>query len=112
MTELDSFPIGELPVDAIFSPVKRVNFDVSNAVLVRVPTMTVWNWKLWTDGTKSPEKCLAQAGRIIIEQFKLIAGVKEEFLEVIEEPKESIKQITSENADMPIENLDLSVTGV
>jgi DNA-directed RNA polymerase subunit alpha len=106
---LDTFPIGELPVDAIFSPVKRVNFNVGNARVGQSTNYDSLELEVWTDGTKSPEKCLAQAGRIIIEQFKLIAGVKEEFLEVSEEPKESVKQITNENADMPIENLDLSV---
>lgn len=106
---VDSFPIGELPIDAIFSPVKRVNFNVNNARVGQSTNYDSLELEVWTDGTKSPEKCLAQAGGILIEQFKLIAGVKEEFLEIAEEPKEATKQITNENADMPIENLDLSV---
>ena len=105
----DNFPIGELPIDAIFSPVKRVNFNVGNARVGQNTNYDSLELEVWADGTKSPEKCLAQAGRILIEQFKFIAGVKEEFLEVSEEPGESVNQVISENADMPIENLDLSV---
>jgi len=102
-------PIGELPVDAIFSPVKRVNFDVGNARVGQSTNYDRLELEIWTDGTTSPEKTLARAGKILIDQFRLIAGVKEELLEVTEEKAESVKQINSESADMPIENLDLSV---
>jgi DNA-directed RNA polymerase subunit alpha len=102
-------PIGELPVDAIFSPVKRVNFDVGNARVGQSTNYDSLELEIWTDGTTSPEKTLAQAGKILIEQFRLIAGVKEEMLDIVEEREETSKQISSETADMPIENLDLSV---
>jgi len=102
-------PIGELPVDAIFSPVKRVNFDVGNARVGQSTNYDRLELEIWTDGTTSPEKTLAQAGKILIEQFRLIAGVKEEMLDIVEEREETSKQISSETADMPIENLDLSV---
>ncbi len=102
-------PIGELPVDAIFSPVKRVNFDVGNARVGQSTNYDRLELEIWTDGTTSPEKSLAFAGKILIEQFRLIAGVKEEMLDIVEEREETSKQISSETADMPIENLDLSV---
>ena len=106
---LGDLPIGELPVDAIFSPVKRVNFDVGNARVGQSTNYDRLELEIWTDGTTSPEKTLAQAGKILIEQFRLIAGVKEEMLDIVEEREETSKQISSETADMPIENLDLSV---
>ncbi len=106
---IGDLPIGELPVDAIFSPVKRVNFDVGNARVGQSTNYDRLELEIWTDGTTSPEKSLAQAGKILIEQFRLIAGVKEEMLDIVEEREESTKQISSEAADMPIENLDLSV---
>jgi len=103
-------PIGELPVDAIFSPVRRVNFDVGSARVGQSTNYDHLELEIWTDGTTSPEKALALAGKILIEQFRLIAGVKEEMLdEMVEEKVETTKQISSETADMPIENLDLSV---
>ena len=103
-------PIGEIPVDAIFSPVKRVNFDVGNARVGQSTNYDRLVFEIWTDGTTTPEKVLAESGKILIEQFKLIAGVKEEMLvKVEEETVEDTKQMSSETADMPIENLDLSV---
>jgi DNA-directed RNA polymerase subunit alpha len=105
----DSLPIGELPVDAIYSPVKRVNFDVGSARVGQSTNYDSLELEIWTDGTKSPEKALAQAGRILIDQFRLIAGVKEEMLVEEVETVEAEKQVVAENSDMPIENLDLSV---
>jgi DNA-directed RNA polymerase subunit alpha len=103
-------PIGEIPVDAIFSPVKRVNFDVGSARVGQSTNYDRLVFEIWTDGTTTPEKVLAESGKILIEQFKLIAGVKEEMLiQVEEEEVEDEEKISSETADMPIENLDLSV---
>lgn len=101
-------PIGELPVDAIFTPVQRVNFNVGNARVGQSTNYDSLEFEIWTDGTISPENALAYAGKILIDQFRLIAGVKEEMFEE-EEVLEAPKQEKIENADMPIENLDLSV---
>jgi DNA-directed RNA polymerase subunit alpha len=106
---VDGYPIGELPVDAIFSPVQRVNFNVGNARVGHSTNYDSLELEIWTDGTKAPKKCLEESGKILIDQFRLIAEVKEEVLEVVEMPKETVKQTTTENSDMPIENLDLSV---
>jgi len=106
----NDLPIGELPVDAIFNPVHRVNFDVGRARVGQSTNYDSLTVEIWTDGTISPEEALGSAGKILIEQFRLIAGVKEEFFEVVEEPvEETPKKISSETADMPIESLDLSV---
>lgn len=105
----ETLPIGELPVDAIYSPVKRVNFDVGSARVGQSTNYDSLELEIWTDGTKSPEKSLAQAGRILIDQFRLIAGVKEEMLVEVAETVETERHVVAENADMPIENLDLSV---
>lgn len=102
-------PIGELPVDAIFSPVTRVNFDVGSARVGQSTNYDRLELEIWTDGTTKPEEALAKAGKILIDQFRLIAGVKEELLEIAEEKVEETDHISSETADMPIENLDLSV---
>ena len=106
---MGDLPIGELPVDAIFSPVQRVNFDVGSARVGQSTNYDKLKLEIWTDGTTTPEKVLAQSGKILIEQFKLIAGVKEEMLVMVEEKVEETEKMSSETADMPIENLDLSV---
>jgi len=102
-------PIGDLPVDAIFSPVQRVNFDVGNARVGQSTNYDSLILEITTDGTVAPEMALAHAGKVLIDQFRLIAGVKEEMFEEVEEIQDVPKQETIENADMQIENLDLSV---
>src|SRR6185369_8338777 len=68
-------PIGELPVDAIFSPVRRVNFDVERA---RVGQRTNYDrlvLEIWTDGTIRPEDALSQAAKILMKHLTVIGGV-------------------------------------
>lgn len=105
----DDNPIGELPVDAIFSPVKRVNFAVGNARVGQSTNYDRLELEIWTDGTMSPEKALISASRIMIDHLRLIAGLKEELFETIVETEVATRRISSEAADTPIENLDLSV---
>jgi DNA-directed RNA polymerase subunit alpha len=105
-----NLPIGELPIDAIFSPVQRVNFNVGRARVGQSTNYDRLTLEIWTDGTMSPEEALGAAGKILIEQFRLIAGVEEEMFEEVEEiVEETPRKISSETADMPIESLDLSV---
>jgi len=106
---MDTLPIGELPIDAIFTPVKRVNFTVGNARVGQSTNYDSLMLEIWTDGTKSPEKSLNQAAAILIDQFRLITGIKEEVYQEEGPTREPVKHIASEIADIPIENLDLSV---
>lgn len=103
-------PIGELPVDAIFSPVRRVNWNVSSA---RVGQSTDYDrliLEIWTDGTLSPDKSLGIASKILIDHLRLMAGISEEVLAITMEKEITTgSRLTSEAAETPIENLDLSV---
>ena len=105
----DRLPIGELPVDAIFTPVKKVNWTVG---LARVGQSTDYDrliLEIWTDGTISPEQSMSDSSKILIEHLRFIAGISEEMLSVPIEPAEPTGTINSEAAEMPIENLDLTV---
>ncbi len=102
-------PIGDLPVDAIFGPVKRVNFEVGSARVQQSTNYDRLVMEIWTDGTITPEKALSQGARILIDQLRILAGLKEEMLEVTKEVETAVSHIASEAADTPIENLDLSV---
>ena len=102
-------PIGELPVDAIFSPVNRVNWNVTSA---RVGQSTAYDkliLEIWTDGTIPPEKALDDASKILIDHLRYVAGISEETLVVGTEKEVTGSRLTSEAAETPIENLDLSV---
>ncbi len=102
-------PIGELPVDAIFSPVKRVNWEVTSARVGQSTNYDKLILEIWTDGTVSPEKSLSTAAKLIIEHLRFIAGVSEETLAISIEKEVSGSRLTSEVAETPVEALDLSV---
>jgi DNA-directed RNA polymerase subunit alpha len=102
-------PIGDLPVDAIFSPVKRVNYNVEATRVGQSTNYERLTLEIWTDGTISPEKALVEASRILIDHFRLVAGVGEEAMALAAEKEPSGIRLSSEAADTPIENLDLSV---
>lgn len=106
--ERGRLPIGELPIDAIFSPVRRVNYDVERA---RVGQMTNYDRlivEIWTDGTIRPEEALSQAAQLLVTHLRLIAGVSEESL-AGKPPEEEQPKIASEIYQTPIEQLDLTV---
>jgi DNA-directed RNA polymerase subunit alpha len=102
-------PIGELPVDAIFSPVKRVNWEVTSARVGQSTAYDKLTLEIWTDGSVSPEKSLSTAAKLIIEHLRFIAGVSEETLAISIEKEVSGSRLTSEVAETPVEALDLSV---
>jgi DNA-directed RNA polymerase subunit alpha len=101
-------PIGELPVDAIFSPVRRVNFSVEPARIGQTTNYDRLMVEIWTDGTVRPQDALAQAAQMLVQHLRLIAGVSgiEEEMEIGEKDH---KGIPSEFSDKPIEDLELSV---
>jgi DNA-directed RNA polymerase subunit alpha len=102
-------PIGELPVDAIYSPVKRVNWNVGSARVGQSTNYDRLNLEIWSDGTLSPERALGIASKILIDHLRFMAGVSEETLTIGVEKEVSGSRLTSEAAETPIENLDLSV---
>jgi len=107
--ERGRMPIGELPVDAIFSPVKRANWEVQAARVGQSTNYDKLIMEIWTDGTISPESCLSTAAKILIEHMRFIAGVSEETLTIAMEKEVAGSRLTSEVAETPVESLDLSV---
>lgn len=102
-------PIGELPVDAIFTPVRRVNWEVDSARVGQSTNYDKLQMEIWTDGTVSPEDAMSTGAGILIEHLRHIAGVTEITLGPIEEDEQEDARLSSEVYDTPIENLDLSV---
>jgi DNA-directed RNA polymerase subunit alpha len=102
-------PIGELPVDAIYGPVKRVNWSVSSARVGQSTNYDKLIMEIWTDGTVSPERSLSTSSKILIDHLRYVAGISEETLVLGVEKEVVGSRLTSEAAETPIENLDLSV---
>ena len=103
-------PLGTIPVDAIFSPIKKVNFTVRNA---RVGQMTDYDkliLEVWTYGTITPEKAISQAAHILIEQLEFFLTPDEVrtslMAELVEEEED---EVPCEVLYRSIDELDLSV---
>jgi DNA-directed RNA polymerase subunit alpha len=102
-------PIGEMPVDAVFSPVRRVNWEVGSARVGQSTNYDRLTLEVWTDGTAGPEEALSTSAKILIDHLRHLAGVSEESLAAIAEEEVESSRLTSEMIETPIENLDLSV---
>ncbi|TAK12198.1 MAG: DNA-directed RNA polymerase subunit alpha [Anaerolineae bacterium] len=102
-------PIGELPVDAIFTPVKRVNWEVGSARVGQSTNYDKLIMEIWTDGTVAPEEAMSTSAGILIEHLRHIAGVTEIALAKPSADDGMNGRMTSEVYETPIENLDLSV---
>jgi len=99
-------PIGELPVDAIFSPIRRVAFDVDRTRVGQMTNYDRLTLEIWSDGRIAPLDALKEAARILVTHLRLIAGLT---LEEEVEPVEEGAGLPSEVYEIPIEQLDLSV---
>tara|TARA_B100000686_G_C16763506_1_gene960296 strand:- start:445 stop:1461 length:1017 start_codon:yes stop_codon:yes gene_type:complete len=102
-------PIGTIPIDANYSPVLKVNYDIEHARVGRRTDYDRLNLQVWTDGSLGPEDVVAQAARILIEHLSLVANFQEEpepvpDREVDEETKRVAKLLAT-----PVEELELSV---
>jgi len=90
----DRVDIGEITLDAVFTPIRRVNYEVEN---MRVGNRTDFNrLKLFieTDGTISPKEALEKSIGVMISQLKAIVGFKEEEPEVLPEASISVQKET------------------
>ncbi|MEJ2599558.1 MAG: DNA-directed RNA polymerase subunit alpha [Anaerolineales bacterium] len=102
-------PIGELPVDAIYGPVRRVNWEVGYARVGQSTNYDKLIMEIWTDGTIGPEEGLSTSAKVLIDHLRHLAGISEESLAAIALEEEESSRLTSEMIETPIENLDLSV---
>ncbi len=103
--ERGKLPIDEIPVDAIYSPVRKANFRV---VPARVQQMTNFDsliLEIWTDGSLSAREALTDAARIVVKLLNLVAGSAGE-AEAEAAPE---SEIPARIYDTPIEELELSV---
>ncbi|PJF44906.1 MAG: DNA-directed RNA polymerase subunit alpha [Phototrophicales bacterium] len=112
--ERGRLPIGMLPVDAIFSPITRVNYRVEQARVEQKTDYDRLQLEIWTDGTISPEDALVEAASILVTHLASFANLNvQQHQPVMEPPPGSssadTQGIPSDYYDIPIEQLDLSV---
>ena len=105
----DDEPIGTIRLDAIFAPIKKVNFVVTNA---RVGQRTDYDrlaLEIWTDGSISPREALTYASRVLRDQMSIFAGVEEEAEEPAAGEHPEIRPVFNEYLYRPVEGLPISV---
>ncbi len=104
----DNQPVGVIPVDAIFTPIYKVNFTTEPIHIGRETSRERLYLEVWTDGTISPIDGVSQGAEILIEQLSPFVDYAR--LSQPEEAKGLVRlPIPDEKYDMPVEQLDLSV---
>jgi len=103
-------PIGTIPMDAIFSPVKKVNYTVTNARVGQITDYDKLTMEVWTDGSLSPEEAVAHAAKILKDQLSIfITFEEEEEAEMSYSEDEEEKEGLNENLLRSVDELELSV---
>lgn len=106
--ERKNLPIGEIPVDAIFSPVIKVGYQVEPARIEQITNYDLLKLEIWTDGAIEPAAALSQAARIVIQHMTPVAQFTGE--EAVRPVAEAlVTSIASEYYDVPIEELELQM---
>lgn len=104
----EDLPISVIPVDSIYTPVKRVNYIVENTRVGQITDYDKLTLEVWTNGTIRPEEAISLSAKILIEHFKLFMTLTDhaDDMEIMVEKEEDKKEKVLE---MTIEELDLSV---
>src|SRR4030043_877041 len=71
-------PIGTIPMDAIFSPIKKVNYTVTNARVGQITDYDKLTLEVWTDGSLNPEEAVAHAAKTLKDQLSIFITFEEE----------------------------------
>lgn len=101
-------PIGVIPVDSIYTPVKRINYSVEDTRVGQVTDFDKLTFEIWTNGTIKPEEALSLSSKVLIEHLKLFMTLTDHVSDVsimVEKEEDKKEKVL----DMTIEELDLSV---
>ena len=102
-------PIGVLPIDSMFSPVTKVNFEVENTRIGQRIDYDKLTLEIWTDGSVIPSDALAYAAKILKDHFALFIHFEEEIVEEIEEEVDEEFLRIKALLERSVEELELSV---
>ncbi len=105
--ERGKLPVAEIPTDATFSPIRKVNYKIERARIGQVSSFDRLIIDVWTDGTITPAEALSTGAQILAKHMAVIAEFGDVTVEVEPEVEES--RIPERIAETNIEDLDLSV---
>jgi len=103
----EDMPIGTVPIDSIFSPVKKINYTVTPARVGRETDFDRLNFEIWTDGTLAPQDAVAYGAKILKEQLGIFINF-EEPVEMPQLPSEEPRPLNP-NLFKSVDELELSV---
>ncbi len=104
----ENLPIGTIPVDAIFTPVRKVNFTTEPMHMGRETSQEKLTIEIWTDGTLAPSRAISRGAALLVEQLKPMVDYGR--ASDMDDEKKAIRASIPEDLfNMPVEKLDLSV---
>lgn len=101
-------PVGWIAVDALYSPIRRVNYTVSNARVGQRTDYDALTFEVWTDGSLRPEESVALGSKILKEQLQIFLTFDETMEPTVEEEEKSSPTL-NENLFRSVDDLELSV---
>ncbi|MBI2913311.1 MAG: DNA-directed RNA polymerase subunit alpha [Chloroflexi bacterium] len=107
--QTDGLPIGVIPVDAIFSPVRKVTYRVEHTRVGQATNYDKLTMEVWTDGTINGVEAVSRSADILVDQFKLFSQMGRPALPMVERGLGAGIVLTPEQYGMPIEDLQLSM---
>lgn len=102
-----TMPIGVIPIDSIFTPVRKVNYTVEDTRVGQATDFDKLVLEIWTNGTLKPEEAISGAARILMEHLSLFGALTDQVIPVTMAQPESSP--TDKVLELTIEELDLSV---
>jgi len=107
--QTDDLPIGVIPVDAIFSPVRKVNHKVEHTRVGQATNYDKLTLEVWTDGTISGVESVSHSADILMAHFKLFSSMGRPVMPILGRGIGADLVLTPDKYDMPVENLELSM---
>jgi len=101
-------PIGVIPIDAIFSPIRKVNYVVTQARVGQQTDYDKLTLEVWTDGSITPEDAVALSAKIIKDQVNIFINFEESYDQIEEKPSQPSEKL-NENLFRSVNELELSV---
>jgi DNA-directed RNA polymerase subunit alpha len=107
--QTDGLPIGVIPVDAVFSPVRRVNFHVTNTRVGQMTNYDKLTLEVWTDGTMPPVDAISKSADILQDELHMFAQLGKPLPPTVDRGLGIGTSLPPDKYNMPIEDLNLSV---
>ena len=102
-----NMPIGVIPIDSIFTPIKKVNYTVTDTRVGQITDYDKLTLEVWTDGSVQPDEAISLAAKILTEHLTLIVSLTDQVTTISFTDQEADNK--DKALEMTIEELDLSV---